>query len=102
MQLFLRYYYKQRASKSIPLGVYFSSHFWFLLGWSFLIALIFFNGAEPFLQAFPKIGLFAFICLICSQLVNQLIVMVTSIWQAELLAARDCAAFKYPRHSEYL
>ena len=85
---FLRYYYEQRANKSIPLGAYFSSHFWFLLGWSLSIALIFFYGAEPLLQAFPKIGLLAFISLICSQLVNQLIVMVTSIWQAELLAAR--------------
>ena len=85
---FLRYYYVQRTSKSISLGIYFSSHLWFLLGWSLLIALTFFYGAKPLLKTFPKIGLLPFISLIFSQLVNQLIVMVTSIWQAELLAKR--------------
>ncbi|MBY7834397.1 oligosaccharide flippase family protein [Vibrio fluvialis] len=91
---FIRYYYEERNEPDGQLKKVFSSHFWFLMIWgSFCCAIIIFY----YMLSENHYGFITFsilIIILVPQLLNQLLIMVSSMWIAEL-KARDLAIFQF-------
>lgn len=85
---FSRYYYQERTVSDENVQLLYSTHFWFLIFWGGALtsAIIFY---APYIFAgFIDVSFWPLFVVILTQLLNQMSVMVTLIWKANLLAKR--------------
>lgn len=85
---FIRYYYKARATNPDKIDVFFSSHFWFIVGWGSVAALLLLFLGPSFIPGLPKASPYLLASLILYHLLSQLVVMLTLIWNANLQAKK--------------
>lgn len=85
---FIRFYYKVNAENKNQLGLFFSTHFWFILIWGSIASLILIYSLPLLIPALPPSTKYLLPTLILNQLMFQLTTMVTSIWSANLKAKK--------------
>ncbi|RDE22576.1 hypothetical protein DV711_08270 [Motiliproteus coralliicola] len=85
---FNRFYYTERNISENKVRSLFSSHFWFISFWGIAVCLLTL-ALFPYLTSdLPSVTLATFSVVVFTQLLNQLAIMVTLIWSANLLAKR--------------
>lgn len=85
---FIRFYYKERASLRGSVKRLYGTHLLFILVWGGLFsALLIFVTPQLFNETI-RAPLWPIVTVIVTQLLNQLTLMVTSIWQAQLEARK--------------
>ena len=80
---FRRYYYLEKQCPE-RVRLLYSTHFWFQLFWGGIMVLLLMILAPLFFDNLLGISFLPVVLVICSQLLNQLCVMVTGIWRANL------------------
>ncbi|MBY8164127.1 oligosaccharide flippase family protein [Vibrio fluvialis] len=88
---FTRYYYKVKAESPEVISKFFSTHFWFVLFWGGLSCFSLNAVLEPGTLSLPDASDFVIPALLISQLLGQLIVMLTTLWAANLYVKRLAA-----------
>jgi len=85
---FSRYYYQDKKISEDKVSVLFSTHFWFLLPWGVIISVIVIIFSPYLMSDLLGVSILPIIAVVFTQLLNQLAIMVTMIWTANLLAKR--------------
>jgi O-antigen/teichoic acid export membrane protein len=85
---FNRFYYKERTVSETSVQSLFSSHFWFILFWGVAVCMIALTLFPYLTSDLSSVTLITFLIVVFTQLLNQLAIMVTLIWRANLLAKR--------------
>ena len=85
---FNRFYYSEKEVSAARVSCLFSTHFWFLLPWGILVSAIVLLVAPFLFQDLASISVLLIVVVITTQLLTQLAVMVTMIWNANLLAKK--------------
>ena len=85
---FIRFFYKEKADKHQNIPLFFSTHFWFVVVWGGIAAFVITLSVTKIVPGLPPASMYLMPALVYSQLLTQLVSMVTSIWGAELLARR--------------
>ncbi|MGV2989257.1 oligosaccharide flippase family protein [Vibrio sp. E150_011] len=85
---FSRYYYQERELSEKKVTTLFSTHFWFLLPWGVGICIISIVMSPFLISDIISVSILPIIVLVFTQLLNQLAIMVTMIWTANLLAKK--------------
>lgn len=85
---FTRYYYKVKTESPEMIAKFFSTHFWFSLFWGFLSCLALNAFLQPGTFALPDADKLVIPALLLSQVLGQLIIMLTSLWAANLYVKR--------------
>lgn len=85
---FNRYYYQEKNISKGNVTLLFSTHFWFLIPWGITVSICAFVGMPYLLTDLSMMSMWPVIIVILTQLLNQLAVMATLIWQANLLAKK--------------
>lgn len=85
---FIRFYYKINGENKNQLGLFFSTHFWFILIWGSIASLILIYSLPVLIPTLPPSTKYLLPTLILNQLMFQLTTMVTSIWSANLKAKK--------------
>lgn len=85
---FVRFYYKVKAHSADRLAVFFSSHFWFVLFWGAGASVILCLFVIERVPKLPPANALLIPALVLSLLFTQLIVMLTSVWAANLFVKR--------------
>lgn len=85
---FNRFYYKERELSNDRVRLLFSSHFWFILFWGLGVCLSSLFILPSITDGLNGVTLPILIIVVFTQLMNQLAIMTTLIWRANLLAKR--------------
>lgn len=85
---FNRFYFKEKAVSQERVSKLYSTHFWFIVFWGTLIGGGAFYIFPLVLRDLSEVSSIVIFVLIITQLFNQLAVMVTMIWNANLLAKK--------------
>ena len=84
---FSRFYFKEKKSK-YRIRLMFSSHYWFLLLWGIISSIVLIIFSSNRLINMLGISIFPIVIIVFTSLLNQLSVLVSLIWRAEILAKR--------------
>lgn len=85
---FNRFYFKEKDVSPSRVTSLYSTHFWFILFWGAGVGVLFLVLYPFLLSDLSGINFLPIFALTVAQLLNQLAVMVTMIWNAKLLAKR--------------
>jgi len=85
---FSRYYYEEKKVSRSRVTLLFSTHFWFVLPWGILVSLVVVLLSPALVKDLPSVAIWPVIVIVFTQLLNQLAIMVTLIWNANLLAKK--------------
>ncbi|WP_281630271.1 polysaccharide biosynthesis C-terminal domain-containing protein [Vibrio sp. St2] len=85
---FTRYYYKVKSESPTRMACFFSTHFWFVLLWGGGACITMGLFIQPGVFSLPKASDLVIPALLFSQLFSQLVVMLTSLWSANLYVKR--------------
>lgn len=88
---FTRFYYKVKSESPDTLPLFFSTHFWFVLLWGSLSCIAIELFLQPGSFALPQASDLVIPALLISQLLGQLIIMLTALWSANLYVKRLAA-----------
>ena len=83
---FSRFYYLEKEVGKDRISVLYSTHFWFILIWGTFASICVATIIYTFDDRIGVFGLLPIVLIVGVQLLNQLSVMVTMIWNANLLA----------------
>ena len=81
---FVRFYFGVKSENLRNMTSFFSSHFWFVLVWGGLTSALLCVSLEKFIPGLPPANYLVVPALVLSQLFAQLVVMLTSVWAADL------------------
>lgn len=85
---FNRYYYEEKNVSSSRVSLLFSTHFWFIVPWGIVICIASIFSSPLLMKDVPEVHIWPILAVVFTQLLNQLALMVTMVWNANLLAKR--------------
>lgn len=85
---FNRYYFEEKKISSSRVTRLFSTHFWFIVPWGVFVSIITILASPKLVSDLPNVAILPIVVVVFTQLFNQLALMVTMIWNANLLAKK--------------
>ena len=85
---FNRFYFKEKEVSQERVSSLYSTHFWFILFWGGGVCIATIAISPLLFSDLPDVDTLPIVVMVITQLLNQLAVMVTMVWNANLLAKK--------------
>lgn len=85
---FARFYFLEKNNGEEGVSKLYSTHFWFLIPWALFVSIFIFLISDLILNTLPDATLWSIAIILFTQILNQLSIMVTMIWNANLMAKK--------------